>query len=69
MAHPPRIVRSSFLPDFPWDSLADARAKAESHPDGFINLSMGTPVDPVSPAAQLGLAENENAILLYVIRM
>ncbi len=61
MAHPPRIVRSSLLPDFPWDSLADARAKAESHPDGFINLSMGTPVDPVSPAAQLGLAENSGA--------
>lgn len=61
MAHPPRIVRSSLLPDFPWDSLADARVKAESHPDGFINLSMGTPVDPVSPAAQLGLAENSGA--------
>ncbi|MEJ4112756.1 succinyldiaminopimelate transaminase [Corynebacterium kroppenstedtii] len=61
MVHPPRVLRSSVLPDFPWDSLADVRAKAESHPDGFINLSVGTPVDPVSPAAQLGLAQNSGS--------
>ena len=44
------------LPDFPWDSLAAAKAKAAAHPDGIINLSVGTPVDPVSPGVQLGLA-------------
>ena len=34
------------LPDFPWDSLAGARARAEAHPDGIVDLSVGTPVDP-----------------------
>lgn len=45
------------LPDFPWDSLAEAKAKATSHPDGIVDLSVGTPVDPVSPAIQLALTE------------
>lgn len=34
------------LPDFPWDSLAALRAKASSHPDGIVDVSVGTPVDP-----------------------
>lgn len=46
------------LPDFPWDSLAEAKAKAMSHPDGIVDLSVGTPVDPVSPAIQLALTES-----------
>ncbi|RAV32174.1 succinyldiaminopimelate transaminase [Corynebacterium heidelbergense] len=45
------------LPDFPWDSLAEATATARSHPEGIVNLSVGTPVDPVSPTIQLALAE------------
>jgi len=35
------------LPDFPWDSLTAARALAAAHPDGIVDLSVGTPVDPV----------------------
>ncbi|WP_201438562.1 succinyldiaminopimelate transaminase [Saccharothrix sp. 6-C] len=35
------------LPDFPWDSLADHAAKARTHPGGVVDLSIGTPVDPV----------------------
>ena len=35
------------LPDFPWDSLAGETATARSHPDGVVDLSVGTPVDPV----------------------
>jgi succinyldiaminopimelate transaminase len=35
------------LPDFPWDSLAAETATARSHPDGVVDLSVGTPVDPV----------------------
>lgn len=46
------------LPDFPWDSLAEAKAKATRHPDGIVDLSVGTPVDPVSPAIQLALTES-----------
>lgn len=45
------------LPDFPWDSLSEAKAKAMEHPDGIVNLSVGTPVDQVAPGIQLALAE------------
>lgn len=52
----PRSAVSHALPDFPWDSLAAAKAKAESHPDGIVNLSVGTPVDPVAPLIREALA-------------
>ncbi|ALC05504.1 N-succinyldiaminopimelate aminotransferase [Corynebacterium deserti GIMN1.010] len=52
-----RTPLASVLPDFPWDSLADAKAKAASHPDGIVNLSVGTPVDPVAPSIQIALSE------------
>lgn len=45
------------LPDFPWDSLAGHAATAEAHPDGVVNLSMGTPVDPVPELIQSALAK------------
>ena len=45
MRRPDRPARR--LPDFPWDTLDAARALAASHPDGLIDLSVGTPVDPV----------------------
>lgn len=54
----PRVPLSDRLPDFPWDSLAEATATARSHPQGIINLSVGTPVDPVAPSIQLALAES-----------
>ncbi|WP_293771755.1 succinyldiaminopimelate transaminase [uncultured Corynebacterium sp.] len=44
------------LPDFPWDSLAGAKAKAAAHPDGIVDLSVGNPVDPVAPGVQLALS-------------
>lgn len=34
------------LPDFPWDALAPARRRAEEHPGGIVDLSVGSPVDP-----------------------
>jgi succinyldiaminopimelate transaminase len=37
----------SRLPEFPWDSLAGHGATARGHPDGIVDLSIGTPVDPV----------------------
>ena len=43
------------LPDFPWDTLADARALARAHPDGVVDLSVGTPVDPVPTVVQEAL--------------
>ncbi|KMV21672.1 succinyldiaminopimelate transaminase [Mycobacterium heckeshornense] len=47
---------SATLPEFPWDTLADARAVAEAHPDGIVDLSVGTPVDPVAPLIRAALA-------------
>jgi succinyldiaminopimelate transaminase len=38
---------SAGLPDFPWDLLEPAKAVAARHPDGIVDLSVGTPVDPV----------------------
>ncbi len=43
------------LPDFPWDTLADATAKARAHPDGLVDLSVGTPVDAVPSVVQEAL--------------
>ncbi|UJW33276.1 succinyldiaminopimelate transaminase [Saccharothrix sp. AJ9571] len=44
------------LPDFPWDSLATAKAKAQAHADGVVDLSVGTPVDPVPAGIRDALA-------------
>ncbi|MEU3627790.1 succinyldiaminopimelate transaminase [Amycolatopsis coloradensis] len=44
------------LPDFPWDSLAGAKAKAQAHPGGIVDLSIGTPVDPVPESIRAALA-------------
>lgn len=45
------------LPEFPWDQLKPAKDKAAGHPEGLIDLSVGTPVDSVPPDVQLALAE------------
>lgn len=37
------------LPDYPWDAMAPFATDAARHPDGAVNLSVGSPVDP-SPA-------------------
>ncbi|MDV3124349.1 succinyldiaminopimelate transaminase [Mycobacterium sp. 21AC1] len=51
-----RQPRSAALPEFPWDTLADVTALARSHPDGIVDLSVGTPVDPVAPVIREALA-------------
>ncbi len=43
------------LPDFPWDSLEPFRATAAAHPDGIVDLSVGTPVDPTPEVVQRAL--------------
>ena len=40
------------LPDFPWDTIAAAKAAATAHPDGICDLSVGTPVDPTPEIAR-----------------
>jgi succinyldiaminopimelate transaminase len=37
---------SGRLPEFPWDLLAPYAETARAHPDGLVDLSVGTPVDP-----------------------
>ena len=44
------------LPDFPWDSLAEDTALAAAHPGGIVDLSVGTPVDPVPAVVRAALA-------------
>ncbi|WP_349427872.1 succinyldiaminopimelate transaminase [Microbacterium sp. LWS13-1.2] len=34
------------LADYPWDAVAPYAQKARSHPDGIVDLSIGSPVDP-----------------------
>jgi succinyldiaminopimelate transaminase len=49
------------LPAFTWDRIAPLREKAGLHPDGPVDLSMGTPVDPVPDLIRGALAEASNA--------
>jgi succinyldiaminopimelate transaminase len=44
------------LPAFPWDVLAPAARRARAHPGGIVDLSVGTPVDPVPAIIQSALA-------------
>lgn len=44
------------LPDFPWDKLTSYAATASGHPDGIVDLSVGTPVDASPQVAQDALA-------------
>lgn len=44
------------LPDFPWDTIAEAREAAAAHPGGLVDLSVGTPVDPTPQLARDALA-------------
>ncbi|MEU0054320.1 bifunctional succinyldiaminopimelate transaminase/glutamate-prephenate aminotransferase [Streptomyces sp. NPDC006309] len=45
------------LPDFPWDRLAPYKQTAAAHPDGIVDLSVGTPVDPVPELIQKALVD------------
>ena len=49
------------LPDFPWDELGPARQTASAHPEGLIDLSVGSPVDPTPEVAQTALANAANS--------
>jgi succinyldiaminopimelate transaminase len=54
-------VTAPRLPDFPWDTLAGPKARAAEHPDGIVDLSIGTPVDDAPAVAQEALAAASNA--------
>ncbi|MBB6435301.1 succinyldiaminopimelate transaminase [Streptomyces candidus] len=58
---PPAVRRPSVesprdrLPVFPWDKLEPYRKTAAAHPGGLVDLSVGTPVDPVPELIQKAL--------------
>lgn len=52
---------SARFPDFPWDTLADAKARAAAHPGGLVDLSIGTPVDDAPAVAREALSAASNA--------
>jgi succinyldiaminopimelate transaminase len=49
------------LPVFPWDLLGPYREQAAAHPGGIVDLSIGTPVDPVPSSVRDALAAAANA--------
>lgn len=49
------------LPDYPWDLLKPIRAAAGEHPDGAIDLTIGSPVDPTPEVIRAALAEATDA--------
>ena len=55
------LPRPLDLPEFPWDQLAPAKARATEHPGGICDLSVGTPVDDTPSFIREALAEASNA--------
>jgi succinyldiaminopimelate transaminase len=58
---PRRSGLAAELPDFPWDTIAIARATAEAHPGGIVDLSVGTPIDPTPERATRALCRAANS--------
>lgn len=46
-------------PPYPYDRLAPMKAAAEAHPDGIVDLSIGTPCDPPPAAVVEALARSD----------
>jgi succinyldiaminopimelate transaminase len=44
------------LADYPWDAVAPYAERARRHPDGIVNLSIGSPVDPTPDVVEEALA-------------
>ena len=49
------------LADYPWDAVAPYAERARAHPDGIVDLSIGSPVDPTPPIVAQALAEATDA--------
>jgi succinyldiaminopimelate transaminase len=56
------VARSPLaLPDFPWDALVPFADRAREHPDGLIDLSIGSPVDATPQLIRDALAAATDA--------
>lgn len=49
------------LPEYPWNQLTPYRDLAAQHPQGSVDLSIGTPVDPTPTLIQEALREASDA--------
>lgn len=49
------------LPEYPWNAMQPYLEKASLHPDGAVNLSIGTPVDPTPAVVQDALKAASDA--------
>ncbi|WP_236842352.1 succinyldiaminopimelate transaminase [Boudabousia tangfeifanii] len=49
------------LPSFPWDSLTPYKELAAKHPQGLVNLSVGSPVDDTPKSVQQALIGAANS--------
>lgn len=49
------------LADYPWDALGPAKQRAAEHPDGIVDLSIGTPIDDTPAIAIEALAAAGNS--------
>jgi succinyldiaminopimelate transaminase len=55
------VTLASRLPEYPWDELAPIAEKARAFPGGAVDLSVGTPVDPVPAIIADALTAAANA--------
>ncbi len=55
------MTLASRLPEYPWDDLAPLKEKASTFPNGPVDLSIGTPVDPVPAVIQAALSSAADA--------
>jgi succinyldiaminopimelate transaminase len=55
------VTLAARLPAFTWDRIAPLGETARLHPDGLVDLSMGTPVDPVPDLIRAALASASDA--------
>jgi succinyldiaminopimelate transaminase len=55
------VTLAARLPEYPWDELAPIAEKARAFPGGAVDLSVGTPVDPVPTVVQDALRAAANA--------
>ncbi|UFU02283.1 succinyldiaminopimelate transaminase [Ruania suaedae] len=46
---------------YPWDAVVPYRERAREHPDGLVDLSIGTPVDPTPAVVREALAAAADA--------
>ena len=49
------------LADYPWDAVVPYRERAAQHPQGLVDLSIGSPVDPTPDVVRRALAEATDA--------